>query len=65
MKDPADNRTIDMLLENYLVEVGAQPLIKSNPAQLESPPDFGKCDRSPSRLRESRCRKRCRSRNEG
>jgi len=37
MKDPADNRTIDMLLENYLVEVGAQPLIKSNPAQLESP----------------------------
>lgn len=24
MKDPADNRTIDMLLENYLVEVTTQ-----------------------------------------
>lgn len=49
MKDPADNRTIDMLLENYLVEVTAQVIVKKT-----NSPCVAKSDRK--KVETQRCR---------
>ena len=46
MKDPADNRTIDMLLENYLVEVTTQVRVMKT-----TNPCVKSCDRTAEETR--------------